>query len=345
MVVFLKQKYINNFLLILISILSIYFFLGIIDPLSSFLSRIYYLLLPFIVGIILAYLINPYVLKLRKRGVPKTISIGICLLVIFYLAVFLVINLIPIIVIQIEELNQNIPIYLNKIQEFIKQIKENASFIDIDESKLKLEGLKLFSNIGKYINVFFLSPIITLYILSEYDNIINFIRKKTMRHPYLQGYLNELNHHFLLYFESVILVMGLLSLTSAFLFALIGLDYSLILGFIVGITNIIPFIGPYIGCLIVVVYALTISPIKALYAFIIVWILQTIESNFFTPYLQGKRSSQPPLLILLSFSLFGSILGIIGMILAVPILSIISLGIKYYLDYRKNRNAEKTTIN
>jgi predicted PurR-regulated permease PerM len=119
--------------------------------------------------------------------------------------------------------------------------------------------------------------------------------------------------------------MFLLSIISTILFSIIGIEHSLLWGIIIGTTNVIPYIGPYIGGAIVVTFTLLTSYKKAFIVLIVIVILQLIESNFISPNIHSKTVKTSPILVLLFVSIFGQILGIFGMIIAVPILSIFQI--------------------
>lgn len=321
--IFLFKNKLYDALFILIFILMVYLLTQLSKELIIFYKYIYNLLLPFFVGGIIAFIINIYVLKLRKRGVPKNISIIICFSVLIYLIIFIASNLVPIIINQINSLLENYPEILKNLDKYILKIQNKEEILKI--------GSDLINNLGKFGNLL-LSPIISIYLINDYDKIKSKINNLDSN---LKDFFIKTNLELTSYFQNVIIVALLMSLTSALLFTMIGLEYSLLLGIIVGLTNIIPFIGPYIGMGISGLYALSISPIKAIIVIIIIQALQFVESNFISPYLHSRVVKKSPLLILLSFMIFGSLFGIIGMILAVPILSIITNIIIYIKKYNK----------
>ena len=135
------------------------------------------------------------------------------------------------------------------------------------------------------------------------------------------------------------LIMASLS-TISFLIA--GLDYPLLFGVIIAITNVIPYLGPYIGGAFPVLYALIDSPSLAVIILVIVVIIQVIESDIISPYLHGKRNDINPVLVIFGLVFFGKIFGVIGMILSVPLMSIIKITLSYYpIENIKNKLVSK----
>ncbi|VWX35041.1 AI-2E family transporter [Exiguobacterium oxidotolerans] len=113
----------------------------------------------------------------------------------------------------------------------------------------------------------------------------------------------------------VSLCVGLMSLIGFFIS---DIQYALLLALFCTVTNIIPYLGPYIGAVPAVIVGFIDDPVKALYAIITIVIAQQIESNLISPYVQGKTLKVHPLTIIIVLLVAGKIAGIIGVILAVP---------------------------
>jgi predicted PurR-regulated permease PerM len=126
-------------------------------------------------------------------------------------------------------------------------------------------------------------------------------------------------------------------------YTIIGLEYALVLGIVVAVANIIPYLGPFIGAAPAVIIALLDSPTKALLAAIVVTVVQQIDGNFLSPLIIGKRLNTHPLTIILLLIGAGSFGGILGMILAVPtyaVLKAVTLNIVRLIKLRKKYKAE-----
>src|SRR5690606_32321336 len=124
----------------------------------------------------------------------------------------------------------------------------------------------------------------------------------------------------------VILILCVLAATS---FWLLGLPYPILLGTIVGITEIIPYFGPIIGALPALFVALTISPSMVFWVIGTIVLLQLIEGSVLSPLIVGKSLNIHPIIIILVLLAGGEIAGIIGMLFAVPIFAILRVGISY----------------
>ncbi len=134
------------------------------------------------------------------------------------------------------------------------------------------------------------------------------------------------------------LIMGTL-ISIALL--ILNIDYAVIIGIISGFSNLIPMVGATVATIIAILVALASdTPIKALYALITLLILQQIDGNIIVPKVVGKNVNLHPLLVMLSLFMFGSLFGIIGMIVAVPITALI----KHFVVQFINRRLEEKKI-
>ncbi|MCR4600825.1 MAG: AI-2E family transporter [Clostridia bacterium] len=104
---------------------------------------------------------------------------------------------------------------------------------------------------------------------------------------------------------------------------LVKMPYATMISVIVGITNVIPFFGPFIGAVPSFVIILTVSPIKSLYFIIYIIIIQTIDGNILGPKILGDSTGLPSIWVLFSILLFGGLFGFIGMVLGVPVMATI----------------------
>ena len=134
----------------------------------------------------------------------------------------------------------------------------------------------------------------------------------------------------------MIIVIVLLTIASSVVFMFLKIDYPFLFGLIIGITDIIPYIGPYIGGGIVGIFVLVSRPDKLVFIIISIVILQFIESNFLVPKIQSKTLETNPILVMLSVTFFGEIMGIFGMLIAVPLEKIVEIIIFTYANNKKN---------
>ena len=219
--------------------------------------------------------------------------------------------------------------------------KIGLNFKTIVSFLIKSNG-NLIDKIIKFVTAIFSSfiptittPVLVIYFIVYYEKIENLIKSLVDKNSDTYLILKKIKYSMHVYFKSYLIITVLLSFFSSVAFALLNIEYFLIWGIIIGITNIIPYVGPYIGGGIVGLFVLTTNPELVIYVIIIIVCLQVIESNFLTPKIQGEALEINPILVVFSVTFFGKILGIIGMIIAVPIVRIMQIIIKVKIFNKK----------
>mgnify|MGYP000130263636 CR=1 FL=1 len=332
------DKKLNKLIKIILVLLIIWILFSIYGKLIILIRIIVGFLLPFIVGFTIAFLLNPFVDKLESKGCNRKTTSCVIVIGIMVLIFGLIYFITPSIIEEGNNLFNSLPTYIQNIKDLI-----NKYFYKIFKTEMKMEFLgqyfpeiiKYFSKILQstfsYIISFIIGFILSIYFLIDYHKIM--IRLKDFlvvkKKENVLFLLRELNKTMYAYFKGVILVMIVLSITSTICFFIIGIELPILWGIVIGITNIIPYIGPYIGGFIVGLFTLSSRPEKLLYVVLTVVILQLIESNFVTPTMESKTVKTHPIIVILFMMLFSEMLGIMGMLLAVPVLSIIQSIIKW----------------
>ena len=343
----MENKYIKKIILFLLIILSIYVFFLIFPFIKTILFFILKILVPFLLSFVLAFILQPIVVRVqkivKKRGIAVVIVLSMLVLIIY----ILIKTTIPYTSKEIKQLIENFPKITKDLEELVNNFSKKFDFLPIDYQpnfenlntillkyldKLSFIIQNIMNKFLSYLSTIIIIPIILIYLLLEYEKVLCSIREYLIKNDKLifKEYLKELNQKIKSYFKGTLLVMFILIIVCTILFMMIKLSYPLFFASIIAITNIIPYIGPYIGGVFPVVFALLSYPRKALLALVIVVIVQLIESNFLTPYIQSKNTENHPLLVILFLLIFEKLFGIIGMLIAVPILTILKTTLKYY---------------
>ncbi|MCM3280751.1 AI-2E family transporter [Exiguobacterium sp. MER 193] len=124
------------------------------------------------------------------------------------------------------------------------------------------------------------------------------------------------------YVNAQLLVAFFVGITSLIGLWIIDVDYAILLALFMMVTNIIPYVGPFLGAAPAVVVAFIQDPIKVLWVIVVIIIVQQIESNVISPLIQGKSLKVHPLTIIIVLLVAGNLAGIIGMLIAVPFYSV-----------------------
>ena len=341
---------------------------GIIS--SGGLEKFLKVLMPFISGIIIAFLfyipckkIEELIKKVKILKKPARI---LSILVVYLIAIGLIVILInivfPAISKSLVELGNSLPGYYKSAMEYVENMDDN-SLVNKDDIKNIINNLQqidiveMFSldNVINYIKgavgvastIFniFVTIIVSIYILAERTRIVNFVQRlnkaifKEETSKKANEYFIKANNVFLKFVSSQILDGVIVGIVVSIALAIMKVKYAILLGFLIGLFNIIPFFGSIVAISIAGLITLfTGGFTKTIWMLIVTIILQQIDANIINPRIVGKALKISPLLVIFSVTLFGAYFGVIGMFLAVPITAVIKMIVDEYIE---NKNKEK----
>ena len=341
---------ININTLLKIILLILIFFLGLYLLKISFpyIKIIIGLILPFIIGFTFSFVLQPCINYLIKLKINRSYAILIVISILILLLIVFGIFLIPMILKELNIFFINLPEFINEVSELINNVgiikKIGIDFKEIFNNFIKSKSdiikniFNFFTSIFSYLIPTITTPILIIYFTIYYKKIEEYIKDKFSDNQKIFNILREIKISMYDYFRSYFIITLVLFVSSSIAFAALKIDYFIIWGLIIGLTNIIPYIGPYIGGGIVGLYVLTTTPNLLLYVIIIIVCLQLIESSFLTPKIQGDIMEINPILVIFSVTFFGELLGIFGMIIAVPVVRILQIIIKYEKINKKRYN-------
>lgn len=329
---------INSLIKILLIILIAISFLYLFNYVSSFIFSLLGILIPFLIAFTVSFIVDPWVKYLEKKKINHKLSVLIIIMFLISIIIVFSVFLVPLINKELSFFIDNFPVLIDKINDLFNNIKFfnkiGLNFKTIVSFLINSNG-NIIDKIIKFVTAIFSSfiptittPVLIIYFIVYYEKIENLIKRLVDKNSGTYLILKNIKDSMHTYFKSYLIITVLLSFFSSIAFMLLEIDYFLIWGIIIGITNIIPYVGPYIGGGIVGLFVLTTNPELLIYVIIIIVCLQVIESNFLTPKIQGEALEINPILVVFSVTFFGKILGIIGMIIAVPIVRIIQIIIK-----------------
>lgn len=170
--------------------------------------------------------------------------------------------------------------------------------------------------------------------LFDFNNIrshlISLLPKKAQSDAY--ALTDKLNKNLRKFIQGTLSIMLILFVFQSIGLGLAGLKAPMVFGLFCAVTNVIPYVGPYIGGIPAVLVGLSISPTTGFFCLISVLLSQLLESYFLQPIVMGKTMKLHPVTIMLGLLIFGYFFGIIGMILATPIISMTKTIVKYFDD-------------
>jgi len=335
-------KWIFRLVIVLLSSLSIYIIMKLMPLWLPFFSVMKVILIPFIIAIFITYLLHPIVEKIHTHGVPRTVAILIIYIIFFGGIGFGLYKGIPAVILQLRDLAENFPDLLNSYRNWFDGIHHSTSnwpvglHERIEEAFASVEaGLdaiitKVVSVLKMILNSILLLaiiPFIVFYMLKDYEQMkkaLWYLTPRSWRLP-SQRFFRDVDVSLGNYIRGQLLVCFLIGLIAFLALWISGMKYPLLLGIIIGATNIIPYFGPIIGLVPTAIIAATISVKMIFIVVIIVFILQFIEGNLLSPVIVGKSLHMHPIIIMAALLLGGEIGGVIGLIVAVPITAIVKV--------------------
>ena len=362
-----NTKYNTIAVYVIITVFTIVLFYLGLSKLDSVLSRINVVLKvlePFIFGFAIAYVMN-FILKFYEEKIFETNFIkrmklkskrGISLFFTYITSFFLVFLffkfVLPQLVDSIIGLVNDVPSYINKstrlINKFMSEYDIDYKYMSMINDNLQnlvdylvKFATNLLPKIGGLLTEFaskiwniVLGVIISIYLLSDKERMCAlskkiiyglFPKKVASKIVEIVDRSNDIFGKFL--WGKIIdsLIIGILAFV---VLSICKMPYTLLISVIIGITNIIPFFGPFIGAIPSFFIILFVSPIKALWFLVIVLIIQQIDGNIIGPKILGDSIGISPFWILFSILIFGKLLGVVGMIIGVPVFAVIYSVIK-----------------
>ena len=312
---------------------------------------------PVFIGLILAWLLDPVVKILQRKKIPRLVACIFVYLVFIGLIVTLLVVMMPSFVSQIKDFVNTIPSILTDLKMLISDVVNSFSSNNgIDLGYVKKQIFSTINSLSNnltnnlpdtLINIatsvisggmfVILGLMIGFYMLYDFDKfsggIINML-PKTWRSD-ARELTNRINHSLREYVTGVLLVMSLVFITQSIGLSIAGLKSPLVFALFCAITDVIPYFGPYIGAITAVIVGFTISPWVGIGCVISIVVVQILENNFYQPLIMGHTMKLHPVTIMAGLLIFEHFFGIIGMIVATPVIACIKV-IFTFIDEKKN---------
>lgn len=357
---------------IALAVIIVYKFFDNFASIGQFISNLVDVLMPFIMGTLIALILNVPCKRVedcyrnRKNKFVKKIARGLSIFTVYMIVLiimFILFNVIlPPIIESVTDLISNLPGYYNTIAKALNNLPEDSIWVQLNAQSLINELSKI--DFTKYISLesitgyikgvisvasgifnVFVTIIISIYILRERDMIIEFSRKlslslfKEETHKTLSKYFNKINSIFFDFISGQLLDAVIIGIITSIAMAIMGIKYAALLGFLIGLFNLIPFFGAIIAVIIAIFITICTGGIgQAIWLAIVVIILQQIDANVINPKIIGDKLQISPILVIFSITVVGAYFGVLGMFLAVPIAAILKIMVDDYLDYRAGQN-------
>ena len=359
-----------------LAVIAVYKFLDNFTQIGVFLSSLLGVLMPFLIAILISYILYTPCKKvedcfnktkskfLRKHS--RGLSIFMVYIIILIICIILVNVILPPIIESITDLVSNIPFYYKSITTTLNNLPEDSFWNKINAQEMidkiaKIDFAKYLSleNITGYVKgvisvasgIFdiFVTVVLSIYILREKESIIEFFKNvmstmlKEETCENISKYFGKTNGIFFNFISGQLLDAVIVGIITTVAMWIMRVKYAALLGFLIGLFNLIPFFGAIIAVVIAIFITICTGGIgKAIWLAIVVIVLQQIDANVINPKIIGDKLKISPILIIFSVTFAGAYFGVLGMFLAVPVVTILKLLVVDYLDYKAER--KKFTI-
>ena len=356
-----------------------------IEKTKIWLGQIAGILSPFIFGALLAYVLNPMVhafyhlfdlscqkLKRRMNHTVQTIlSILITYVIVLGFVILILLYILPEVVNNIADFVNFIPSAYSSLLELIADLQTRFPDLDIEAITKPITDavpdlittLRNFAAnmvpaiysvsmwIANWIVNLLITIIVSIYMLYDKRRLMRAAWK--IIYAFLpQKYfgtcheiLTECNRLFSSFVVGKFIDSSIIGVLCFVLMTILRLPYGLLISVIVGVTNMIPYFGPFIGAVPGILILLFIRPVKALVFAIMVLCLQQFDGLILGPKILGESTGMKPLWIIFAITIGGSMFGVIGMFLGVPVVAIINYLFDLYLQYRlKKKNISESLV-
>lgn len=332
----------------------------------SILKKFWSLMLPVVYGLVFGYILNPLVKFIkRKFKVKEGIAILSTYLLVLALLILASIYLIPIMIDSAVDITTKMPIYIQETQDWLDIILNNESVKEIINTTgtmdnvnhiitqfgtmavTLLEGsISYIFTISSQIVKLFLGLLISIYVLVDKERLIKESKKVTFL-ILKEKKGKKLIEGVRIYHNMIGAYIGIKAIDSAIIAAMalvlltiVKSEYAFLLAVIVGITNMIPYFGPFIGEIVGFLFNVFVSPTKGVIVFLVLLALQLFDGWYLDPKLIGDKVGVRPLFIIIAVLIGGGFYGALGMLLASPT----AATIKVYYERIMKKNEDLVKI-
>ena len=309
----------------------------------NFIGEFLAVISPIFIGFIIAWLFDPLVEWLQSKKIPRILGCIIVYLLIFSGLFLLLYLIVPTFIDQVKDFVGTVPDLIKDFKDivdaFFKSLSTKSGVNALSIKKEIYLAIENFSStlttslpnallnagqslIGGIIS-FALGLMIGFYMLFDFNKLNDHIESllpKKWRKTYKE--LGErLNNSLRNYIQGLLLVMLLVFITQAVGLTLAGLKAPLIFALFCALTDVIPYFGPYIGAIPAVIVGFTVSPITGICSNVAILVVQLLENIFYQPLIMGHTMKLHPVTIMLGLLIFQHFFGIIGMIVATPVIA------------------------
>lgn len=331
--------------IILVFALGTYVILAVLKQIKFFniLLKILKLLAPVFIGLLIAWLFNPFVKWMQKHKIKRPFGVIISYILLIGFIALILGTLLPILYNEIVDFVETLPTLFDKMSQWLDNFFDRFSgieSIDIEATKqnviknieafgsnltedLPQTVINIVKNVISGMGTFIIGLVIGFFFLLGFDNVsdnlVAFLPAKHRTNG--KELIDKLDNSLRNFVTGQLLDALLIFVVSAIVFSIIGLKAPLLFAVFCGITNIIPYIGPYIGAVPAVIVGFAMNPTIGILVIMAIAIIQFIEGNFIQAVIISKTTKLNPITIISGLLIFGHFFGILGMLVSTPVIA------------------------
>jgi predicted PurR-regulated permease PerM len=314
---------------------------------------------PLLIAVAVVYLLNPVVSALERRGLPRVAGAGIVYILFLCIVALVVSLLVPVVTRQVTAVIDHFPDYLADGQAAVRRLaarfgqepnfrldaEQVREWLSAGENRQAvtryLTGLRSFTNsLISGLIVIVLGPVMAFYLLVDLPRL----KRGSMalippaRREEITTLMDRIGQAVGGFFRGQLLVALFVGVASSIGLWAIGLPFWLLVGMVAGVFNLVPLVGPFIGGGLAVIIALIDGqPLKALWAAIVLLIVQQIDNHLISPNVMGRTVQLHPVVVMLGLLVGASFAGLVGMLVIVPLIAVAKIVFLFiwskYVDY------------
>lgn len=304
-------------------------------------------MLPLGIGIVIAYILLPVVEALDNLKISRVFSILISFALSIFIILVILLWLIPIFIENIKDLTTVLPGMFeetfNNLKGFIERniplgwqqgiLRELDNSFEKVQDRITQAMYDLISSLPGTISFILdvlLAWILSFYILKDKEQLVSnlkFFFPKSIRGE-MVCFFRDIHRVVLRFIQGQVLIALIISIIETLGLYLVGMPYAPLLGFIGGLSNIIPYFGPYIGAVPALAVALTLSPWKAVWTAVVFLVVQQLDNIYLSPRIMEGKLGLHPVTTILAVIVGGKLFGMVGLLLSVPLVAMLKILIK-----------------
>lgn len=310
-------------------------------------------LLPFALGLAIAYLLNPIIRFLARRGIPRAPAVGILIVLIVTVVAAGIALVVPAVQDEVTALIKAVPRYIEQLRNVMEELRFRASVQGEARESAVLQALEALreqaadvwpsvvkgilsrgANFLSTLSFLLLTPFVAFYLTVDWDRMMLGIQSlmPPRTRPTLVGTAQDIDAALKGFLRGIVVVSAFLAIFYSVGLSLVGLPFAILIAFVAGALTFIPYIGMLTGLFLAMGVAIgefwPDETWRIAIVFGIFTVGQILEGNFLTPMLMEREVGLHPVVVILALLAFGTLFGFLGILLAVPIAAALSVILK-----------------